>query len=107
MSIELFVPCNGCTRCCKGDALRLLPEDDLSQYQTVPHWLNPTERMLDHKANGDCFYLGDTGCTIHESRPKMCREMDCRVLATQLTWTQARKMHVITVWRRGRELLAA
>src|SRR3990167_3882431 len=98
MSVELFVPCNGCTLCCKGDSLRLLPEDDPKQYQTVPHNYFQGQLMLDHKPNGDCIYLGDTDCTIHERRPQMCREMDCRVLATQLTWTQARKMHVIKVW---------
>jgi hypothetical protein len=105
MSLELSVPCNGCTRCCQGDALRLLPEDDASQYQTVPHWLNPAELMLDHKSNGDCIYLTDTGCGIHDRRPRMCRELDCRILAMQLTYTKARKMHILTVWARGKELL--
>ena len=61
--------------------------------------------MLDHKSNGDCIYLGDTGCTIHARRPQMCRELDCRILATQLNYTQARKLNVITVWKRGKELL--
>ena len=35
---DLFnVPCNGCTLCCKGDAVRLLPGDDKTKWATVPH----------------------------------------------------------------------
>jgi Fe-S-cluster containining protein len=33
---------------------------------------------LRNKPNGDCIYLGDTGCTIHAWRPAMCRAYDCR-----------------------------
>lgn len=102
--IELSVPCNGCTLCCQGDALRLLPGDDASQYQTVPHDTILGELMLDHKPNGDCIYLGATGCTIHARRPQMCREMDCRIIGARLSWTQAHKLNVVRVWRRGREL---
>jgi hypothetical protein len=40
----------------------------------------------------------------------MCYEMDCRTLATELSWTKARKlqergMFKISVWRRGKDLL--
>jgi len=34
--------------------------------------------ILKHKENGDCFYLGPEGCTIHERAPAICREFDCR-----------------------------
>jgi hypothetical protein len=104
------VPCNGCTACCRnGDALRLLPEDDPTQYQTVPHAFMRGHLMLDHQANGDCIYLTAEGCSIHDRKPLMCREMDCRNLAKAITWTQMRKGAVripMAVWRRGRELLA-
>lgn len=98
------VPCNGCTLCCQGDAIRLLPEDDPSQYQTVPHDWMPGQLMLDHKKNGDCIYLGETGCTIHDRKPLMCREMDCRTLAQRLTFSQARGARIVHIWRRGKEL---
>ncbi len=106
------VPCNGCTRCCHGDAVRLLPGDDASQYQTVPHPSLPGERMLAHQANGDCVYLGKDGCTIHDRSPRMCRQMDCRVIAQRVSWTQARKLDAngrlpMAIWRRGRDLLKA
>ncbi len=99
------VPCNGCVRCCRGDAIRLLPGDDESRYQTVPHDWMKGHRMLDHKPNGDCVYLGERGCTIHEWKPRMCREMDCRNVATSLSFTQARKHGIVMVWQRGKELI--
>jgi len=100
------VPCNGCTRCCRGDAVRLLPGDNLRRYQTEPHNRFPGQLMLAHKPNGDCVYLGERGCTIQEDKPIMCQEMDCRNIAQSLTFTQARKVNVVHIWRRGRDLLA-
>lgn len=104
------VPCGGCTRCCHNDAVRLLPSDESSQYQTEPHPYMPGALMLAHAANGDCVYLGSHGCTIHGTKPLMCREMDCRRIAQAITWTQARKLEArgglrMDVWRRGKELL--
>jgi hypothetical protein len=105
------VPCGGCTACCYKDAVRLLPGDDSFEYETEPHPFMPGELMLAHKPNGDCLYLGDEGCTIHDMKPQMCRDMDCRRIAMAITWTQARKaaaggMLRMEVWRRGKELLA-
>lgn len=104
---ESAVPCNGCTRCCQGDAVRLLPGDDWRLYKTVPHEWMKGELMLDHKATGECIYLGDAGCTIHEQKPRMCREMDCRNIAARITYTQARKQRIVPIFNRGRELLRA
>ena len=104
------VPCNGCIRCCKSDAVRLLPDDDADSYLTEPHPLMLGALMLAHKDNLDCIYLGETGCTIHDRRPRQCREMDCRLLATQINFTQARRLDKanklkIGVWRMGKKLL--
>ena len=104
------VPCEGCVLCCRGDAIRLLPEDDISQYEIVPHVHYLDEWMLDHKKNGDCIYLDENGCSIHPRRPLMCREMDCRNLARNITYTNARqfareKKLPLSVWKRGKELL--
>ena len=104
------VPCNGCTRCCRNDAVRLLPGDNPTQYKTEPHSIIPSALMLAHESNGDCIYLGKNGCTIHDTKPLMCREMDCRLIAREITWTQARKMSSqgllnMAVWRRGKDLL--
>ena len=98
------VPCNGCTLCCKGDAVRLLPGDS-DDYLVEPHPFQPGQWMLAHKPNGDCVYLGDAGCTIHPRRPKMCREMDCRMVFRKVKESQAQRLNIpMDVWRRGKEL---
>lgn len=104
------VPCNGCTLCCHNDAVRILPHEDASKWQTEPHDRIPRARMLAHKPNGDCVYLGEHGCTIQHDKPQMCYEMDCRLIARQVSWTHARKLEAtgrmrMAIWRRGRVLL--
>ena len=100
------VPCNGCRRCCIGDGVRILPHEDASQWETVPHFLGLRHRMLAHKGNGECIYLGPDGCTIHDKpRPQLCEEMDCRRIAMGATFTQARALNIVRIWRRGKELL--
>lgn len=106
------VPCNGCTKCCHNDAVRILPHEDATRWQTEPHparQFGPGTRMLAHKPNGDCVYLGPAGCTIQDAKPQICGEMDCRNVARAITWTQARKMPGLPmdVWRKGRDLLKA
>lgn|SRR5574337_648562 len=103
------VPCNGCTLCCHNDAVRILPHEDASKWQTEPHNMMPGALMLAHKPNGDCVYLGERGCTIQHDKPQMCYEMDCRLIARKISWTQARKLSAsgrmtMAVWRRGRDL---
>ena len=104
------VPCNGCTLCCQGDAVRVLPEDKPGSYKTEPHPYAPGARMLAHKANGECVYLGDGGCTIHDRAPALCRSADCRSLALKLDFDAAIRLHRtgrldIRVWDRGHKLL--
>ncbi len=104
------VPCNGCTLCCQGDAVRLLTEDGEQQYQTEPHPYVPGARMLAHKANGECVYLGAGGCTIHTHAPSLCRAADCRSLAVKLDFETAVLLHRagrldIRVWDQGHKLL--
>ena len=98
------VPCNGCVRCCVGDAIRLLPDDDAHKYMTVPHPFIPGARMLDHKESGACIYLAETGCSIHFDKPRMCREFDCRTVARFVPYTEARKQKIIPIWLKGKEL---
>jgi hypothetical protein len=77
------VPCNGCTACCKNEFIILQPDDGdvIASYQTrlAAH---PREPRLVHvllkKPNGDCIYLGDGGCTIHDRAPYVCKVYDCR-----------------------------
>lgn len=52
--------------------------DDASQYLTEMY---EGRVILQHKPNGDCIYLDrEKGCTIHERRPVVCRELDCRLI---------------------------
>lgn len=104
------VPCNGCTLCCRGDAIRLQEDDVPEEYETVPHPFVRDALMLAHKPNGECVYLTDTGCRIHERAPSLCRSADCRSIALKLDFGKARKLHLaglldFKVWDRGNSLL--
>lgn len=83
MSERSEVPCNGCTACCRGDLIILHPEhgDQPADYLTeeVTNPLTGKSAIALRKAgNGNCIYLGDAGCTIHDRAPKICRTFDCR-----------------------------
>jgi Fe-S-cluster containining protein len=71
------VPCNGCTACCRNEVVLLSVEhgDDPDRYVTDMLVGGPALR---HKENGECVYLGEVGCTIHETVPYACRMFDCR-----------------------------
>jgi len=106
------VPCNGCTLCCQGDAIRLMPEDDAAAYITEAHPYIPGELMLAHKPNGECVYVDDSGCSIHDRAPSLCRSADCRSLALKLDFDEARRLHLggkldLRVWDQGQKLLQA
>lgn len=103
------VPCGSCNLCCRGDAIRLLPEDNADLYQTVKH--EPSGGlMLAHKENDDCIYLDrETGCTIHTYSPTLCRIFDCRVLFKSIPFSQVNKLDEKgyldkEIWHHGKEL---
>jgi hypothetical protein len=105
-----YVPCNGCTLCCKGDLIRLTANDNPAKYITEPHPRIPGALMLAHKENGDCIYLEESGCSIHGSAPELCRSADCRSLALKYDFNTAMQMHNsglinILVWDKGNDLL--
>lgn len=104
------VPCNGCTLCCTGDAIRLEEEDLEMNYQTELHPYIAGAVMIAHKPNGACFYLNEQGCSIHGRAPALCRIADCRTLALKLNFEQAKKLHDLgrldlRVWDQGHRLL--
>jgi len=106
------VPCNGCTLCCQGDAVRLEPEDLAEDYLTEPHPYIAGALMIAHKPNGECIYLNERGCSIHDRAPSLCRIADCRSLAARIDFESAKKLHLlgrmdIRVWDQGHKLLAA
>lgn len=75
MTERNVVPCNGCQACCRNQRI-LLSQDEIGQYDAIPTL--PGLWMLRHKPNGDCIYLTETGCGIHNFAPKACRRFDCR-----------------------------
>ncbi|MCW5661956.1 MAG: YkgJ family cysteine cluster protein [Burkholderiaceae bacterium] len=71
------VPCGSCTACCRHDRVFLGPRDDPHAYR----WhLDNGYPVLDRTPDGACVYLGEAGCSIHDSAPEICRRMDCRIL---------------------------
>ena len=106
------VPCNGCTLCCQGDAVRLEAEDLTMGYQTEAHPYIKGALMLAHKPNGDCIYVNERGCSIHDRAPSLCRTADCRSLALRIDFETARALHRtgrldLRVWDQGHKLLQA
>jgi hypothetical protein len=106
------VPCNGCTFCCQGDAIKLEAEDLSMNYKTEPHPYIPGTLMIAHKPNGDCIYLDKNGCNIHNNAPSLCRSADCRAIALRISFEKARELHRIgrldiRVWDQGQKLLDA
>jgi hypothetical protein len=104
------VPCNGCTLCCQGDAVRLEKEDLDKGYRTEPHPYLPGLLMIEHKPNGDCIYLNANGCSIHNNAPSLCRIADCRSLALKFDFPAAMNLHNlkrinIKVWDQGNKLI--
>ncbi len=77
------VPCNGCTQCCgSNQGLFLQPElgDKVESYRhrVVTDEATGNPIFLLATENGRCVYLGDSGCTIYDRRPALCRSFDCR-----------------------------
>jgi len=93
------VDCAGCTACCRRELVVLQPFESPVGYRTKEN-INPLsgkpERVLEHRENGDCVYLGEGGCTIYERRPAMCRGFSCaglvRSLSAQIPRQLRRKM---------------
>lgn len=78
------MPCNGCTACCKSNqGLFLHPEqgDEVESYRHRVVTDRATGKpvfLLATEADGQCVYLGQSGCTIYGRRPLLCRGFDCR-----------------------------
>jgi uncharacterized cysteine cluster protein YcgN (CxxCxxCC family) len=68
--------CDGCTACCRGELIYLLPHE-IPIYETEMIY---GKEAIAHKPNDDCLYLSPVGCTIHEQKPIKCSDFDCRKL---------------------------
>lgn len=104
MTNRTEVPCNGCTACCRGDAIYLHPKTG-AYLRDVD---NPTDYKCHREKNpitgrwawcldrdsvtNVCVYLGDNGCTIRDRAPIVCREFDCRALFLRFDSRQRKEL---------------
>ena len=74
-----LVPCGDCRACCERELLILHPEhgDDPNEYDC--RRLPDGRFALRQTPTLACIYLGESGCTIWDRRPAVCREFDCRL----------------------------
>lgn len=109
--INSDVPCNGCRACCIDDLIFLHPEegDDVSKYETEEATHPATGQktlVLKHKPNGECIYLGPSGCLNYENRPVICRTFDCRKAYVIMTKKQRIKLVEIGAFSRAKMVAA-
>ena len=102
--------CGGCTLCCRGERIELQPDD-------IGDWcldIIDGRRYLAHGQDGNCIYLKEGGCSIHNKpRPRMCQAFDCRLYFLQnkaLSRPERRRKmknhpNFKPVYERGRELV--
>ena len=97
MGDRAHVACGACRECCRGEAIMLLPGDDPSIYLTeeiVSPIDGTMQKFLIQKPNGDCIYLGETGCTIYDKAPQICRSFDCAALFKKImSWPKVDRRH--------------
>jgi Fe-S-cluster containining protein len=96
--------CGGCTACCRGDTVALCPADNPSAYKTKAEG---GRLVLAKGSDGNCVYLGKSGCKIHHRKPFACRMYDCR-LDYRMSVQQGQAYRLAgAACQRGRELLTS
>jgi len=107
------VPCGGCHLCCRMmTPIHVERGDDPTQYDIAVCYSpnKPPYLILNRKNNGDCIYLDENGCTIHDRAPWTCRTFDCRELF-KASDRAGRRIAIkrgevdARIFARGRELL--
>ena len=94
------VACGDCRMCCTNDTVVVAGDE-------YGYELEPGTSHLARKADKTCIYLVDSGCSIYERRPRICRDFDCRWLAAKIPEAQVDGLRIRDTWKRGRELLNA
>ena len=104
------VRCDGCTICCRHQAVVLLPEEGDNLAVLKRHVQMGDALVLERTAAGDYVYLEEGGCSVWKDRPSVCRSFDCRGLFLSLSRTERRRMarknsEVQALFDAGRERL--
>ncbi len=80
------VPCGDCTGCCTSSYFVHIEPDETETLRHIPPallfpapGLPAGNLLLGYDERGQCPMLVDGACSIYESRPRTCREYDCRV----------------------------
>ena len=107
---DVIVPCNGCTVCCRGRAIRPLYPERGDVVEDYEHQYVRGVPALAWSEGGDCIYVGSDGCTIHDRRPSLCRGYDCRIEYLSLTRQQRRadmkaRPYQMAIYKAARRLL--
>jgi Fe-S-cluster containining protein len=74
------IDCGACNKCCKGNTLVVITENDRQDFYVTQTYKLPDGRVveaLQFQANGDCFYLIDGKCSIHGEHPLVCQAFNC------------------------------
>jgi Fe-S-cluster containining protein len=109
------VPCGDCSLCCSGEIKLMLPFDYYEKEgEVIPRFVSMPHTTPDRDGafavgmrEGWCVYLKDGKCAIHNDKPKLCREFDCRNLAMLFPTTEQVSLFPgvnIEVWKRGKDL---
>ena len=77
------VKCGKCIQCCQwGWEGQLRPVLQPNELHLFDHDIVRGLPRLAISAVGECVYLSHDGCKIHDKRPQVCRDFDCRALYT-------------------------
>ena len=64
----------------------------MASYETVTVTIGKTKGpALKQKPNGECVYLDENGCTIHDRAPAVCRAYSCVGQYMMLTRAERRR----------------
>jgi hypothetical protein len=102
------VPCNGCSACCRKDAVMLLPDegDVLATYDyEIRDLPGVGSGPVLKKVDGHCVYLVDGKCSIWHRAPAICRIFDCRRF--YLSHPRAERRRLVKLGALSRDVLDA
>jgi len=73
--------CGNCNLCCSHSAVTIFAAIDDIQAHPLKKKIceEPETWLIPQRKNGDCVYLEDGKCGIHDNLPKLCKTFDCRV----------------------------
>lgn len=83
----MTVPCGACRGCCTSSYFIHVGEDEKDSRRAIPKALlfpapgQTGVSVMGFGRDGRCPMLVDNECSIYGSRPRTCRQFDCRVLA--------------------------